>query len=181
MGFYLELDRRPTAGGFTYREKAPPPVFWVLYAFSGFALACMGLAAHGLLGDLAASGAWYDRALVGALYACVPGYVALGLWLALVRRYVTVEGGALRLGRTAGTVRLWERSYERGRFRAIALVNRKPTPNYATMESEDGQYFVKGHWRLVAWLADGGAVTLDKHTDREALTPMLDEMKLWLK
>jgi hypothetical protein len=181
VGFYFEMKRVPEAAGpLEYREGKTPGVFWVLYAFLGFALLCMGLAAHALLGDLLRSGEWFDKALVWALYACAPLYLGIGVWLAWAKRFVRAEGDRLRVGRSLGRFTLWQRQMLRLEVAKIGLLNRKPSANYATKLGDDTQYHIKGHWRLVAWRKSGAPLTLDKHTEREMLVPMEADLLAWL-
>lgn len=163
-----------------YSEGATPGVFWTLYAFLGFALLCMGLAAHALLGDLFRSGDWFDKALVWILYGCAPLYVGIGLWLGFIRKFVRAEGDRLMVGRRFGKATLWQKRFSRDELAAVRLINRKPAANYATKLDDDTQYHIKGHWRVVAWKKSGGAVTLDKHSEREMLVSMETDLTAWL-
>lgn len=181
MGFYYEMSRVPLDGATEYAEGKTPGVFWALYGFLGFALICMGLAAYALLGDLMRSGDWFDKLLVWTLYACGPFYLLTGLWLASSRRFVRVEGDELLVGRRLGKRRMWSRAFSRVQLVAIELLNRKPASNYAPTHHDDPQYYIRGHWRLVAWKKAGGHVTLDKHTERAMLEPMTAELQRWLK
>jgi hypothetical protein len=182
MGFYFEMEKRPSDGAvLEYTEGRTPGVFWALYVFLGFALVCMGLAAYALLGDLFRSGEWFDKALVWLLYACAPLYLLVGLWLGLVRKFVRAESGALQVGRRFGKGVMWRKTMGRETIEGIALINRKPAENYATRLNDDTQYHIKGHWRVVAWKKGGGAVTLDKHTEKELLAGMERELTAWLK
>lgn len=164
-----------------YREGPTPPVFWVLYVFLGFALTCMGLAAHALLGDLLRTGDWIDKVLVGVLYSCPLLYLVIGFWLAFTKKYVRYGGAVLKVGRSAGTATLWERRLPKNEISAIEVINRKPAANYAELRHDDAQYYIKGHWRIVAWRKTGGSVTVDKHTEREMLGPLHGELCRWLQ
>ncbi len=178
MGFYFEMQK---AGGTEFAEGKTPGVFWTLYVFLGFALLCMGLAAHALLGDLARSGDWFDVALVWMLYACAPLYVGIGLWLGFVRRFVKTESGTLIVGRRFGSRPFWQKRISKPEITAIALVNRRPAENNAPLHHDDSQYYIKGHWRVVAWRKNAKPVTLDKHTEREMLVPMEADLTAWLR
>lgn len=180
MGFYLELQRHPEPAGLTYREDPPPAVFWVLYLFLGFALTCMGLAARTLLGDLARTGSTFDQGLVGLFVAFIPLYGLIGLKLGFVRRYVAIGGDTLRVGYRLGGRRLWERRLARRDIAAVEVVNQRPAPNNAPLHHDDPQYFVRGHWRVVARRRDGKSVTLDRNTDREPLLPLAEDAQAWL-
>ncbi len=181
MGFYFEM--RKTAGSgpaLEFVESRAPGVFWALYGFLGFSLACMGLAAHTLLGDLLRSGDWFDSALVWLLYGCVPFYFGAGLWLGFARKFIRAENATLRVGRRFGQRILWEKQLKRNEIEAISIVNRKPAENYAPIHHDDAQYYIKGHWSVLAWKKQGGAIPLDKHTEREMLLPMETDLRGWL-
>ncbi len=179
VGFYYEMTQAPGTPEFT--EGKTPGVFWTLYAFLGFALLCMGLAAYSLLGDLFRSGDWFDKLLVWTLYACGPFYLLTGVWLAACRRFVRASGPALVVGRKLGKIQLWARTLPKASIAAVELLNRKPAANYAPQHHDDSQYFIKGHWRLVAWKKAGGYVSLDKHTEREMLVAMEAAVAAWLR
>ena len=94
MGFYIDL----APVGFDlerFEEGSIPSVFWVLYAITGFALLCMGLAAHSLLGDLAKMGSGLDLALVFLILSAVPVYVLIGFKLGALRRFVSFSASVL--------------------------------------------------------------------------------------
>ena len=181
MGFYFEMRKTPsTSPAIEFAEGSSPGVFWALYGFLGFALVCMGLAAHALLGDLVRSGGWFDRALVWVLYSCVPLYLATGLWLGFARKFVLAENATLRVGRRFGRKILWQKQLKRDEIAAISLINRKPAQNYAPLHHDDAQYYIKGHWSVIAVKKQGGAIPLDKHTEREMLLPLETALKGWL-
>ncbi len=177
MGFYIEMRKSPTPGGFL--ESPPPAVFWALYAFAGFALGCMGGAAHTLLGDLAKSGSAFDRGLVWSIWAMFPVYLLIGLKLWAVRRFVLFEKDGITFGYHFFKRRFLERHVSRGDLADFNLVNHRPHPNLAPTQHEDSQYYIRGHWRVVVTNREGKDFVLDRHTEKGALGPLYRELRHW--
>lgn len=180
MGFYLEL--RPVAGSETrpeFREQKPPPVFWFLYFITGFALACMGAAAFTVLADLAQKGSAIDQLFLLTFLTAIPLYVALGIKLAGVRKYVRLDADHVEVGyRLFGTVVL-RRRFRREDVRSVELVNRRPTPNVGEWQHGDRQYLVQGHW--VLRLAGQGKKSwpLDRSTEKGTLEELHSALLAW--
>lgn len=179
MGFYIDLQRAPTAEC-EFAELGTPPVFWVLYAIAGFALSCMGAAAHAVMRDLARLGSELDVALVWAILASVPFYFLVGLKLVSVRKFVRFEGDTLEAGYRVFGHAIYHRVVRKDQIRGIALVNQRRAPNVAPGQHEDRQYYVRGHWRLVVQRASGRDLVLDRHTDEAALEPLRAALLSWL-
>ena len=51
----------------------------------------------------------------------------------------------------------------------------------AAIHHDDGQYFIRGHWRVIALLKNGKQLTLDRHTEKGALTLLYRNLCLWLE
>ena len=179
MGFYLDMT--PAAAAGTYRETEVPKVFWMLYFFAGFALACMGAAAFTLLKDLISIGSAWDQAIVGIILAAVPFYLAIGFKLAFIRKFVDYRGDALRVGYAVWGKPLVERKVGRRDIVDIQLLNQRPTSNLAPKQHRDAQYYIRGHWRILVAKAGGKTLVVDKHTEKEALEPLFQDLQKWWK
>ena len=178
MGFYLELE--PDPGDREFREARPAFVYWALYAFAGLALVGMAAAAHRFLGDLLSQGNPFDWVLVGGILAVLPLYLALGVRLCLLRRYVSLGEGYVEVGFRVGPRPVWQRRLQRAEVARIALANISPAPNVAPHLHGDPQYYVRGHWRLQAVAHRGKPLNLDKHTEKEALEGLRRAASEWL-
>lgn len=177
MGFYIDLV--PVGPRMErFEESAIPSVFWVLYGILGFALLCMGTAAHAVLGDLLKIGSTFDLVVLSLIFSALPIYLLLGIKLLFVRKFVSLDRETLKRGfRFAGKEVLVKRFSKRD-AEEILLVNRKPSPNVAVRVHDDSQYHLRGHWRIL--LRSGNKYfTLDKHTDPGALEPLYRQVLSW--
>lgn len=179
MGFYIELNPVGDSGQ-EFRETEIPPVFWMLYLIAGFALLCMGLAAHTLLKDLARIGSGWDLAIVYAIISAVPFYFLIGFKLGALRRFVRFTDGTLAVGYQIGKTPFRERKIAKKQIQEILLVNLRPSPNLAPQRHLDAQYYIRGHWRVVALLKNGKRIALDRHTEKGALEPLYKNLCTWL-
>jgi len=169
MGFYLELG---PAGQNEYREHSVPPVFWILYGLAGFALCCMFGAAYTLLGDLARAGSTFDRVLILSILSAVPFYLAIGVKLAWIKKFVRFDGAGLTVGFRLGKWEFWKRSTTWSSIQSIELVNQRPTANLAVRQHGDAQYHIRGHWRILVKEKAGKEFVADRHTEKEMLEPL---------
>lgn len=179
MGFYLELQKN--AGDGVYRESKVPSVYWVLYGIAGFALLCMGGAAHALLWDLAAAGSTFDKFLIGLIVAAVPGYLAVGAKMAFFRKYVEIIPNEIHTGFEAFGLRPLNRKIAKSEAKAIFFTNQRPSPNLASKRYDDPQYQIRGHWKVGVALKSGKEVTLDRHVEQDMLVDFAEELKTWLQ
>lgn len=171
MGFYIDL--KPVAPG-EFKETEIPFAFWALFAIAGFALLCMGLASHMLLKDLAKVGTTFDFALLGTILLSIPFYLIIGLKLFFIKKYISIQNGEIRYGHTFKGKPFFKKKILVSNISEVSLVNRKPTKNVAPVFHNDQQYHIQGHWRILLKLKTGKTVTLDKHTDVDALKPLYD-------
>lgn len=178
MGFYLEL--KPVAGGGAYHEEGIPGYFWALFGFAGFALACMGGAAYALLWDLARSGSAWDQLLVGVIFAFLPFYLVIGFKLAFMRRFVDYRGEELRIGFQVGKSRWFEKRVNRKDIQEILFINQRPAGNVAPVQHKDKQYYIQGHWRLIALRRNGKKILIDRHTEKAMLEPLHKAILVWV-
>lgn len=178
MGFYIELQRTtPTE----YSEKEVPGAFFSLYAIAGFALICMGVSAYALLGDLFREGSWFDRAIVLILGLSIPAYLAAGIKIFSIRKFVRFSGKSVSWGYQSFG-RSWRvRSVTRDQVQAIELTNRRPSPNIAPRQHDDGQYYIRGHWQLILRTRDGKTHVIDKHTEKEAVSALETDLRVWMQ
>lgn len=177
MGFYIELVRFQPG---VYSEGEIPKAYWVLYGIGGFALICMGGAAYALLIDLAKTGWIGDQILVGSIVGAIPLYLLLGLKLVWVRKYVEIGAEVVQTGfRFAGYTFL-KRSVHRSEVAQAVLFNKKPSENIAPTEHRNSQYYIRGHWRVGLKLKNGQFIVLDKHTEKEAIHPLFQELQDWV-
>lgn len=175
MGFYIELA---PVGPKRFQEGIIPPIFWILYAIAGFALLCMGGAAHAVLGDLLEIGSTFDQVILSLIFAAVPLYFLIGLKLLLVRKFVAFEGNHFKMGYLFAKKPVLVKKFSPQDVEDILLLNRKPSPNVAVRLHEDSQYHLQGHWRVI--LKTGKKfLTIDKHTDKGALQPLYKDLLDW--
>jgi len=160
-----------------FKEISIPPVLWLLYGIAGFALTCMGASAAEVLADLARSGSVIDLAIVWMLATLVIGYLAVGIRLALVRKFVVADTGKLVMGYSAALWRFKVREIIWSQVSQVMLVNQSPTPNLAPHYHGDRQFFIRGHWRVVVELKDKNRFTLDTHTEKDALMPLFTHLE----
>ncbi len=179
MGFYIEMTRATKAP--EYRENFIPFVYFGLLGFSALALVGMAAAAHSVLADLVASGGtFWDGILVYGPIACVPVVIFMAVKLAAARKYLRFEGDRLQWGtRVAGKP---FRVQELGRHQVddFILENHRPKSNLAPAHHDNPAYYIRGHWRLLVRTKEGSQMLLDRHTEREALIPLHDDLKAWL-
>jgi len=178
MGFYLDLvpyQSRTTE----FREKAPPAYFWVLYTISVFALACMALAAHQVLNGLAQEDSLIDKVLVGTFFLAGIFLFFAGLKFVGLRKFIKLEGNQLDFGFLFFGLPVLKKSFSKSQLSKLELLNKRPVSNLAPQLHDDPQYYVQGHWRLVLVSVEGKKVVLDKHVEKEALTPLLAAIQEW--
>lgn len=180
MGFYLELRRQNTLP-LEFSEEEIPVSFWFLFIVAGFALACMGAAAFTLFGDLWNRGDGWDKLLILTIFSSVPFYLAIGFKLFCVRKFVQLDGDTLKMGFRIGNLRWALRKLTRSQIRNIDLNNRRPTSNLAPREHDNPQYYIRGHWRLMAQPTTGREFALDKHTEKEMLEDLNQAVVSWWK
>jgi len=179
MGFYIELKKSDNHG-LEFREQGVPQVFLTLYGLCGFALTCMGLAAHSLLNTLLKTGDPLDLALVGSVIGVLPIYLLIGIKLFWVRKFIQFEGESLIAGYDIGKRRVRLNHYRKNEIQELLLINQRPSPNVAPVQHPDSQYYIRGHWRLLLKTHQGKLVTLDKHTEKEALHSLQKSVNVWL-
>ena len=178
MGFYIELKKADTNGR-EFRETAPPQVFWTLYGLAGFALTCMGLAAHSLLVTLLNTGDPWDLVLVGSIFSAVPMYLLIGLKLVWMRKFIRFEENGVQLGLFVGKKPIVLKRIKREDITDVLLINQRPSENVAPIQHDDSQYFIRGHWRLLLNTKDGKSVVLDRHTEKGALHSLQNSARNW--
>lgn len=180
MGFYLDLvpnQSRPSE----FREVAPPAYFWVLYLISVFALVCMALAAHQVLGGLAKEDSLIDKFLVGSFLLAALFLVITGLKFLGLRKFIKIDRQRIGWGYLFFGYPVLNKSFLRSGISKVDLVNKRPASNLAPQLHDDPQYYVQGHWRLVITSAEGKTRVLDKHVEREALTPLYRAVSDWFE
>jgi len=178
MGFYLDLNPKTPEGNW-FVENRPPAVYWALYAIAVFALLCMGLAAHQVLGGLVLEASWFDWGLIIGVALVVVIFLVVGFKMIALRKFIDFKGQELRLGYYIFGYSAFSKSFTRDRIADIVLVNQKPAPNLAPQFHDDPQYFIRGHWRLILETQKHGKYVLDKHVEREALLPLFTALKAW--
>lgn len=179
MGFYLDivpLSKKPTE----FREVPPPAYFWVLYLISVFALACMGLAAKQVLGGLAHEDSLIDKLLIGSFGLALLGLLVTGIKFIGMRKFIKCEQEELSHGFLLFGFPFFRNRLKRSNVLRIDLVNKRPAANLAPQLHDDSQYYVQGHWRVVAALRGGREKVLDKHVEKEALVPLSSTLNEWL-
>jgi hypothetical protein len=132
----------------------------------------MGLAAWDLLLQLARSTEFWDQALVSMILSFIPVYLLIGLKLAWSRKYIRWNGEEIEVGYRLGRYRLFYRRIAKKDILRIELNNQRPSGNLAPIQHRDAQYYIKGHWRVVV-VTKKRSYVLDRHTDREALLPLM--------
>lgn len=177
MGFYLEL----TPCGNEFRETRIPGVFWFLYLFAGLALFGMGASAFMLLRALASQGGLWDQIIVASTLVFIPIYLLIGVRLISIRKFVRMEGEVLKKGYRLFGKELIVRDIRRHEIENIELINQRPSPNIAPKEHDDSEYFIQGHWRVVALLKNRSPVALDRHNQKGALVPMAGKLRQWVE
>ena len=177
MGFYFDLQA--SSGKGLYQETRVPTYFWGLFAFAGFALACMYGAAYSVMGDLAKVGTRWDKLVLFTILMSLPLYLLVGLKLLLVRKEVRFFGSTLEIGFRFGERFFWKKSVDKANVAEVCLENQKPAPNLAPRQHRDSQYFIRGHWRVRVIQRNGKAIAVDKHTERGALEPLYDDLTAW--
>lgn len=177
MGFYLELTPRENE----FRETRIPGVFWFLYLFAGLALFGMGASAFMILRDLVSQGSLWDQIIVAGILVFIPIYLLIGVRLLSIRKFVRMEGEALKKGYRLFGKELIARDIRRHEIENFELINQRPSPNIAPKEHDDSEYYIQGHWRVVARLKNRSLVALDRHNRKEALVPMAQELRRWVK
>jgi len=182
MGFYFEMSPQGAANDSRvsgFAETQIPPVFWVLYLIAGFALLCMGLAANHLLATLLKEGTAFDRGIVSLIFFSVPFYLLVGVRFTFVRKFIAFETDSIAFGFRLGNLNLRKRTVRGEAVSSVELMNRRPTSNLAPKRHGDSQYYIRGHWRVGLILRSGKFVTLDRHTEKEALEPIYESLKEW--
>lgn len=179
MGFYIELKKAEGQVS-EFREQKPPQVFWTLFGLAGFALTCMGLAAHSLLRTLLNTGDPWDLAMVGAILGFVPFYLALGIKLLWVRKFIVFKPDSLVMGYRLGNKAFNFKTVKKSEVAEFFLINQKPSANVAPAQHADSQYYIRGHWRLILKTQTGKLVTLDRHTEKGALHSLQNSVRDWL-
>lgn len=180
MGFYIEL-KKTDSNGQEFKELSPPQVFWTLYGLAGFALTCMGLAAHALLAKLLTTGDVWDLILVGSIIAAVPIYLLIGIKLAWVRKFIRFQEDTLVSGYTLWNYPLPLLKLKKDEVDDLLLVNHRPSANVAPAQHEDSQYYIRGHWRILLKTKSGKLITLDRHTEKGALHSLQNSVRAWLQ
>ncbi len=179
MGFYIEMTRASKVP--EYRENFIPFVYFGLVGFSALALVGMAAAAHSVLADLAAADAsFWDKVLVYGPIACVPVLIALGVKLAAARKYIRFDGDTLEWGTRLAGKPLRVRRLTRAQIAGLELENHRPKSNLAPQHHDNPAYYIRGHWRLMLKTKEGNQIRLDRHTEREALIPLYDDLNSWL-
>jgi len=171
MGFYIDL--RPVKEG-EFKETEIPFAFYALFAIAGFALLCMGLASHMLLADLVREGDVFDYLLIGTILMFIPFYFAMGIKLFFIKKFVSIQNEQVIYGFTFSGKTFYKKEFNIKDISKVELLNKRPTKNIAPVMHNNVQYHINGHWRLIVCLKNGKSITLDKHTDVDALNPMYD-------
>lgn len=169
MGYYFELE--PVRNNY-FAETRVPTVFWALYALLGFALACMGTAAFGILSDLFRTGSAIDKSFLYAFGLAIAGYLVVGIKLAFVRKFVDFSDKKIRWGFKIRDFILWSQRVMASDISEIELTHSTSSPNQAPSLHNDRQYYAQGHWRVTVTTKSGETLILDRNTDREALEPL---------
>ncbi len=179
MGFYIEMTRATKAP--EYRENFIPFVYFGLLGFSGLALVGMAVAANEVLADLAAVGSsFWDKILVYGPIACVPVIGAMTVKLAAARKYIRFEGDTVEWGTRLAGKPFRLRTLNRPQVVGFELENHRPKSNLAPQHHDNPAYYIRGHWRLMMKTKEGNPLLLDRHTEREALIPLYDDLNAWL-
>lgn len=180
MGFYLELvPNQARAKEFT--EASPPASYWVLYAIGVFAVFCMGAAAHQVLGGLLNEATVWDWLIFFVLGLVLLLFVAVGFKMAVLRRFIRLQGAQLQTGYYFLNHPLVLRRASRNEVKEIVLLNQKPAPNIAPQFHDDPQYFIRGHWRVFVYPHSGRPILIDKHVEKSALDPINEWIHAWWK
>ncbi len=179
MGFYIELKKTDNVEK-EFKEQKAPQVFWTLYGLAGFALTCMGLAAHSLLLQLLTTGDYLDLLLVGSIISSVPIYVLIGIKLLWIRKYIRFLDTDLVIGYSLGNKYFNFKTINKSEIEEVLLVNQRPSANVAPAHHADPQYYIRGHWRLVIKTKLGKLITLDRHTEKGALHPLQNSVRTWM-
>lgn len=178
MGFYLELRQSGKSKHQNdFIEQAPPATYWALFLIGVFALVCMSLAAHSVLGGLLNQASFLDWILFFILFLVLALFVFIGLKMAFLRKFIRVRNKSLELGYYIGKIPLVMYRWHRNSVLALDIVNHRPAPNLAPQHHNDPQYYIRGHWRLVLKTNKNKVKVLDKHVEREALEALF----LWLR
>jgi hypothetical protein len=180
MGFYFEL-KKTGSDNLEFREQGVPQVFWTLYGLAGFALTCMGLAAHSLLVTLLNTGDPWDLILIGSIFFSVPVYLLIGVKLLWVRKFVQLEPNQLALGYFVGSRRFTLKRLPKSEIKEVLLINQRPSSNVAPARHGDSQYYIRGHWRLLVNTKSGKHLVLDRHTEKGALHSLQSSLRTWLE
>lgn len=177
MGFYFQLNRAPDGG--RYLETELPFGFWVLYAIAGFALACMSLAANTVMADLVRIGGTFDKLLISSLFLALPVYLLIGLRLWRIRKEIRFMPQAIVIRYGLGNFTLYSSSIAKSEIRQVTLTNERPSPNVAPRAHSDRQYHIQGHWRVGLELVSGKTIILDRHTEKEAVEGLRQDLERW--
>ena len=177
MGFYFELE--PAAIN-CYQEMRTPTIFWGLYGLCGFALMCMGLAAYSILGTIYRNGSTIDVALVASFIAVISVYVLIGARLVGIRKYVIFED-ALRIGFKFFNYCVTQTAIPKSDIAQFEIRHSSPSSNVAPSLHQNRQYFMQGHYLLLAKLRSGRTIVLDRSVEAEALLSLKSDLSASLK
>lgn len=181
MGFYLELKPIQTgAQSNEFIEQAPPSTYWLLFLIAVFAMVCMTLAAYPVLGGLLLQGSSWDWLLFLTLFLIVGLFLFVGFKMAFMRKFIRFKKTFLETGYYLGGIPLVSKRWSRTEINEVILFNHRPAPNLAPQTHQDPQYYIRGHWRLLAKLKCGKNFVLDKHVEQEALQILFSALQKWM-
>jgi hypothetical protein len=117
---------------------------------------------------------------VGTIFSAIPLFILTGIKLLLVCKFIHFEEDSLRMGYRLGkkSFVLWK--VPKKEVKEIILINQRPSANVAPVQHEDSQYYIRGHWRLVAITQQNKPIVLDRHTEKGALHSLQNSARNWL-
>ncbi len=131
------------------------------------------------IGGLAQRDSLIDQVLVGTFVLAGVFLVFAGLKFVGLRKFIKLDEDQLVFGFLFFGFPIFKKCFQRSQVSKVELLNRRPVSNLAPQLHDDPQYYVQGHWRLVLTPVEGDKVILDKHVEREALTPLLAIIQEW--
>ena len=133
------------------------------------------------MAQLAKEGGVWDSVLIYGPVACLPFVLAMTVKLAGMRKYIRFEGPNLVWGYRLFGKPVFTHAVKAEAVATFELENHRPRGNLAPQHHDNPAYYVRGHWRLMLVEKNGEKHGLDRHTEKEVLLPLYDDLNTWLR